>query len=223
MCRKIFVSYKYKDENVYPLNWYGVTTVRSYVDKLEEYFDASDNIYKGESDNEDLSQYSENTIWEKLKNRIFDSSVTIVMISPNMKEAHKYDKSQWIPWEISYSLKSMNRNDRISRSNAILAVVLPDLNNSYEYFIKENQCINCSCRALMIDSLFKILSKNMFNQKNKTKFNCNSVTNNTIYSGNPSYIESVKWKDFISSTKTYIDSAVDLKDRIDEYEICKEV
>jgi hypothetical protein len=70
-----------------------------------------------------LSQYSENTIWDKLKNRIYDSSVTIVMISPNMKEAHRYDKAQWIPWEISYSLKSMNRNDRISRSNAVLAVI----------------------------------------------------------------------------------------------------
>lgn len=223
MGRKIFVSYKYRDSNVYPLNWFGGTTVRSYVDKLEDYFDATDNIYKGESDNEDLSQYSENTIWEKLKDRIYDSSVTIVMISPNMKESHRYDKTQWIPWEISYSLKSMNRNDRISRSNAVLAVVLPDLNNSYEYFIKENQCFNCSCRVLMTDSLFKILSNNMFNQKNKTKFNCTSGTNSNIYSGKPSYIESVKWKDFIISAKNYIDNAVELKDRIDEYEICKEV
>lgn len=223
MGRKIFVSYKYRDANVYPLNWFGETTVRSYVDKLEEYFDSSDNIYKGESDNEDLSQYSENTIWEKLKDRIYDSSVTIVMISPNMKETHRYDRTQWIPWEISYSLKSMSRNDRISRSNAVLAVVLPDLNNSYDYFIKDYQCFNCSCRVLMIESLFKILSNNMFNLKIKTKFNCTSGLNSNIYTGKPSYIASVKWQDFIISAKNYIDSAIELKDQIDYYEICKEV
>lgn len=70
------------------------TTIRSYVDRMESYFDQTTNIYTGESDNEDLSCFTENTIWEKLKDRIYDSSVTIVMISPNMKESYKSENAQ---------------------------------------------------------------------------------------------------------------------------------
>ena len=108
MGKKIFVSYKYADQDVAPLfghSWHNPTTVRDYVDALENYFDITDHIYKGESDDEDLSSYSEDTIWEMLKDRIFDSSVTIVMISPNMRITYRSDKSQWIPWEVSFSLK----------------------------------------------------------------------------------------------------------------------
>ena len=134
MGKKIFVSYKYADSDVAPLLGYYRTTVRSYVDELENYFDHTDHIYKGESDDEDLSWLSENAIWEKLKDRIYDSTVTIVMISPNMKETNRSDRSQWIPWEIAYSLKEMTRNDRTSHSNAILAVILPDRNGSTFYY-----------------------------------------------------------------------------------------
>jgi len=216
---RIFVSYKYADKDVYSLG--KGTTVRTYVDKIEDYFDSTDNIYKGESDNEDLSYLSEAQIWEKLKDRIYDSSITIVMISPKMKEPGKHDKSQWIPWEISYSLKEMTRNDRTSHSNAVLSVVLPDMNNSYEYYIKDNKCGNCTCRALKTYTLFNILNANTFNQKSKTKINCPNGSN--VYSGNPSYIESVKWSDFISNPKHYIDLAVKIKDNIKEYTIIKEV
>lgn len=60
---KIFVSYKCHDDSVYPLQTFmhafpfynSTTTVRNYVDKVESYFEHTDNQYKGESDNEDLS------------------------------------------------------------------------------------------------------------------------------------------------------------------------
>lgn len=120
MGKKIFVSYKYADDNVQHLEsnlWFHKTTVRDYVDELEKYIDGTDHIYKGESDDEDLSGYSEDTIWEKLKDRIYDSSITIVMISPGMKEIGKSDSSQWIPWEVSFSLKETTRNDRTSHNH----------------------------------------------------------------------------------------------------------
>lgn len=99
MGKKIFVSYKYGDTNVAPLEGntiWNPTKVRDYVDKLEDYFDATDDIYKGESDGEDLSMLSENAIWEKLKDRFYDSSVTIVMNSPEMRENWQSDRSQLI-------------------------------------------------------------------------------------------------------------------------------
>ena len=107
MGRKIFVSYKYADENVYPVP--NVSDyrpkARDYVTWLERKFsERTDHIYKGEHDNEDLSDKSDEYIWTKLKDRIYDSTITIVFISPNMKEAYKWDKSQWIPWEIAYSV-----------------------------------------------------------------------------------------------------------------------
>ena len=66
-----------------------------------------------------------------------------------MKEPGKWQRSQWIPWEISYSLRETTRNDRTSHNNAILAVILPDKSGSYDYY--------------NVDSLFPILQYNIRN------------------------------------------------------------
>ena len=65
-------------------------------------------------------------------------TITIVLISPNMKEAGKWQRSQRIPWEISYSLRETTRNDRTSHNNAILAVILPNKNGNYDYYDKSD-------------------------------------------------------------------------------------
>lgn len=62
--------------------------------EFENLLDSSDHIYKGESDGEDLGDFSEETIWQKLRDRIYDSSITIIFISPGMKESGKKDKDQ---------------------------------------------------------------------------------------------------------------------------------
>lgn len=151
MGRKIFVSYKYKDDDVKSLNGYSSTWPRHYVDYLKDNILSDDHIYKGEESDEDLSSYSEVYIWNHLKDKIYDSTITIVLISPNMKEPRRWEKSQWIPWEISYSLKEMARNDRTSHNNAILAVILPDKSGSYDYYNKKD------------DLLFPILKENIKN------------------------------------------------------------
>lgn len=137
MGRKIFISYKYADNNVYPVPRFSDYTpkVRDYVSWLEDKFrNRTEHYYKGESDNEDLSMYSEAYIWNHLKDKMWDSSITIVLISPNMKEPNKWEKSQWIPWEISYSIRKTPRSSYTSQRNAVLAVILPDRYNSYNYY-----------------------------------------------------------------------------------------
>lgn len=228
MGHKIFVSYKYHDNNVRRISnsCFAIDTVRDYVDKLESYIKSSDNIYKGESDNDDLSMLPEDTIWSRLKDRIYDSTLTIVMISPNMRESYKRDRDQWIPWEISYSLKEVSRKNSggnivSSTSNAILAIVLPDRNGSYSYYIEDHNCCTNTCRTLKTGTLFKILSGNMFNIKSPDCKNCNY--NRKIYYGECSYIISVKWDDFIENPESYIDRAYILQNSIEQYDIVKEL
>ncbi len=119
MGHKIFVSYKYADTNVAALPGQVFASARDYVTALEHKLDRTSQIYKGESDGEDLSYLTEEQIWAKLRDRIYDTSVTIVFISRGMKEP-KPEWWQWIPWEISYSLKEIPRGDRVSRTNAFL-------------------------------------------------------------------------------------------------------
>ena len=73
-------------------------------DFIKENILTNDDIYKGEQSDEDISSWPEYAIWEHLKDKIYDSTITIVLISPNMKETGRWQRSQWIPWEISYSL-----------------------------------------------------------------------------------------------------------------------
>lgn len=227
MGKKIFVSYKYADDQVENITFGENSTVRNYVDKFEEKLDSSDNIYKGESDGEDLSKLSDETIWEKLKDRIYDSTVTVVFISPGMKENNNEDRNQWIPWEVSYSLKETSRKNKngdsvTSHSNAMIAVVLPDINGSYSYYLESKKCCSGGCTVHHTNKLFKIIRENKFNRiKNASKYTCDN--NGTVWTGTCSYIESVKWVNFIANYQKYVELAINRQEHIEEYDICKEV
>lgn len=228
MPRKIFVSYKYGDSNVRALpaaGAFGVTTVRHYVDYLQAHLDANDHINKGENDGESLAGFKAEYIESKLRDKIFDSSVTVVLISPHMKDALVNEDDQWIPWEISYSLKEMTRDGRTSGTNAIIAVVLPDRAGSYQYFIRENTCVNCGSTTLMTDSLFEILRKNMFNRKTPKRTACGSHgLGNAPHTGDDhSYIYPVKWDTFIGNVNGHLGIATFLNENVDDFELVKAV
>jgi hypothetical protein len=211
---KIFVSYKYSDRQVQNLQSQYQTTVRDYVDILQAKMERDGNyIYKGENDGEDLSSLTDATIGSKLGDKIFDSTITIVFISKGMKD-NTPEKNQWIPWEISYSLREQSRKYQNSKTNAILAVVLPDNYNSYGYFMAEDY----RGTTLIVDFLFKILRENMFNLKNKSK-----LTYSNGERAYQSYIHAVKWCDFINNINHYINIALKIRSHIDEYEIRKNV
>ena len=228
---KIFVSYKYGDTNVLSLKIckpyrYGMalgysaiyepTKVRDYVTKLQDLLAVYHHVNKGEADGESLANFADSTIASKLRKKIFDSSVTIVMISPGMKDYGKLEKDQWIPWEISYSLCEYGRNGRTSHSNAILAVVLPDRYGSYSYCIEDTP----PSTTIHTDNLFEILIKNMFNKKVPS---IRYEDGKKIYLGEASYIPCVRWGDFVKDPNSYIDRVIGIRDNISDYNIYKMV
>ena len=218
MGKKLFVSYKYSDSLVKPLqNVFFGTTARDYVDVLQSKLNFTDHIYKGENDNESLESLADSTIGSKLGDKIFDSTVTIVLISKGMKENVADDK-QWIPWEISYSLREQSRQGRISKTNAMLAVILPDNLGSYDYYYKHNP--ECNSITHLTGNLFTILKENMFNIKQPETRVCNGTT---IHEGYFSYIHSVTWDNFINNIDFYINIALEIWSKRDNYNLRKSV
>lgn len=221
MGKKIFISYKYSDDLVQRLERTPIwekTTARDYVDEIQDKLDESDHINKGERDNEDIGNLADTTIASKIGDKIFDSTVTIVLLSKGMKQVRVLENEQWIPWEVSYSLREQSRQGQRSKTNAMLAVVLPDENGSYDYFVTENP--QCNSRTIHTDFLFQILRENMFNIKKPKTRECNG---NTIYEGYSSYIYSVKWQDFINNIDKYIEIALEIWRNRNDYEIVKKI
>lgn len=229
MGRKVFVTYKYSDSQVMDLDIYDTdflgnifkiqTTARHYVNKLSEILEEGDHIYKGEDDGESLADFSDDYIASALKDKIFDSTITIVFVSKGMKSFNDYERDQWMPWEISYSLKEMTRNGRTSTSNALLAIILPDQYGSYDYYITYDAV--CNCRSLNTPFLFEIIRCNMFNQKNPITSLCSNGS--LVYKGDSCYIQSVKWEDFKNSHNFYLDKAIEIKNNIENYNITKNI
>jgi hypothetical protein len=64
------------------------------------------------------------------------------------------------------------------------------------------------------------MRENMFNHKDKESMvrHCNG---SKIYEGSASYIESVKWKNFVADPNKYIGVALEIRKNINEYEIKK--
>ena len=199
MGRKIFISYKYSDSSVERLSPYQEATARDYVDILQAKLEEDGiHINKGEKDNESLAQFKDETIQTKLSDKIFDSSVTIVLLSPNMKEKLTAESEQWIPWEIAYSIKNKKRELSSSKRNAILLVALPDWNGNYNYTDQPS-------------FYFNIISNNRNNLK--YSYTANYLTPNC----SQSYMLKCNWDKFISNVNGWINAAVEIKENADKY------
>ena len=106
MARKTFISYKYSE-------------AQNLRDSILEALGDDAQFYQGEtSDSPDMTDQSTDYIRNELKDMIYSTSVTIVIISPNMTQ------SKWIDWEIEYSLKQIKRGDTTSSTNGVVGVVM---------------------------------------------------------------------------------------------------
>lgn len=189
MAHKTFISYKYDEAQDLRNRIIGA------MDKDYARF------YQGEtSESPDLTDTSTENIKRVLRDMMYDTSVTIVIISPRMKQ------SKWIDWEIEYCLKEETRKDRTSHRNGVVGVIMK-VNGGYDWF-KYSQKNNDGCVSTCYhtEKVYDIINNNRFNQ-NPPKYSCDVCKCVNALTG--SYIAFVEEEDFLSNPIKYIDNAYD--------------
>lgn len=188
MAHKTFISYKYSE-------------AQDLRDRIIESLGKDASYYKGEtSDSPDLTDTSTENIKKNLKDMMFDTSVTIVIISPNMKE------SKWIDWEIEYCLKNITRKDRTSHTNGVVGVIMK-VDGKYDWFkYSTTNSDNCIVSSYHDFKTFDIINKNRYNQDPK-KYSCDKCKCVNALTG--SYIAFVEEDDFLGNPIKYINNAYD--------------
>lgn len=203
MARKTFISYKYSE-------------AQKLRDDIIKALGKDATYYKGEtSDSPDLTDTSTENIKKNLADMIYNTSVTILIISKNMK------KSKWIPWEISYCLKEINRDGRVSKSNGIVGVIKEE-DNSYDWFLEEeeNEYHDGICVSYNESKVPDIVRKNRYNS-NPIIYHCGKCKKYDSNYG--SYISYVKEKEFLKNPNKYIEIAYEKSNDIDKYKIVKQL
>ena len=144
---------------------------------------------------------------------IYGTSVLIVILSPKIKE------SEWIDWELEYSLKEIKREDRTSKSNGIVAVVMK-YNKSYDWFITNSEnCHGTSTLKYDDSKLYSIISENHFNSI-PPKYHCSECK--TYEADLGSYISYIKEDDFLLDPNKYIEKAYEKSNRLSDFKLKKQ-
>ena len=201
MAHKTFISYKYSE-------------AQRLRDDIIAALGDDATYYKGEtSDSPDLTDTSTENIKRNLRNMMYDPSVTIVIISPNMK------KSKWIDWEIEYCLKNNTRKNRTSHTNGVVGVIMK-YNGGYDWFKTVTKHTDgCSSSSYKEELVYDIINNNRFNQNPKV-YSCNVCKTVDALSG--SYISYVEEETFLADPSKYIDNAYDKSENdADGYDLTK--
>lgn len=186
MAHETFISYKYSD----------AVDVR---DRIYENMGEYAKFYRGENGfSPNKSDDSDDVIWNYLKDMIWGTSVTIVVLSPEMLN------SSWIEDEISYSLKKVSRDGTQSQRNGVVAVI-KKVNGSYSWFKHTiNYPDGHTSNGYYEDKVFKIIRENRRNQ-DPPVYVCDRCK--TIDGLNGSYIAYVEEDEFIRNMEKYIENA----------------
>lgn len=181
MARKTFISYKYNDAVEGKPN--------NLRDRIINKLGADSRFYCGENGySKDLTSYSADYIKTKLKDMIRDISVAIVILSPNMK------LSNWMNWEITYSLMEITRENRKSLTNGIVCVVQKQptyygLTDGYSWMKNWRD-------EWDLNKCFDLIR---LNQNNKRTYSSNLLS--------PNYIDTVTEDSFLRNSDKYIEEA----------------
>ncbi len=214
--KKVFVSYKYGDCDVQDLGErYRAQhdpLARDYVNYLAEHA-VGDVTYTGEAVR-DLGGRPRDEIRDYLQREIHLSTITVVLMSPNMRDAARAEDQQWIPWEIAHALRD---------NHGMLAVALPDRQGSYGYYMDaDNGQGRYDGPHVKRERLFRILSRNMENLKPALERNPPKVA--PIQSlHDRSFITSVTWEDFLETPAYWLNVASQLRLMHDRFNLVQEI
>lgn len=188
MAHRTFISYKYSE-------------AQDLRDRIIKALGKDADYYMGEtSDSPDLTDTSTENIKKNLTDMMFGTSVTIVILSPHMKE------SKWIDWEIEYCLREYTRKDRTSHTNGVVGVIMK-VNGSYDWLkYKVKKPDGCTVMAYHSDKLYSIINNNRYNQ-DPPVYSCDKCKCVDYLSG--SYIAFVEEDKFIENPQKYINNAYD--------------
>lgn len=201
MARKTFISYKHSE-------------AQDLRDRILKALGDDAIYYQGEtSESPDISDTSTENIKKALKDMMFNTSVSIVIISPNMS------KSKWIDWEIEYCLSEYTRKDRTSKTNGVVGVIMK-VNGSTDWLkIHSFNCHGGSVIQFKSDLLYPIINKNRYNSNPKLR-HCGEC--NTYDFMNGSYITLVDEDVFLSNPQRYIENAYNKSEDVSKYILTKE-
>lgn len=201
MARKTFISYKYSE-------------AQAVRDRILNSLGEDASYYQGETaDSPDLTDTSTENIKRVLTDMMYDTSVTIVVVSPNLKE------SKWVDWEIEYCLKEITRNDRTSKTNGVLGVV-QKVNGGYDWLVTRTEKDDgCNVRTIDDSKLYSIIKSNRFNRKEKV-YACPNCRTYSQLDG--SFISLVDEDDFLKDPDKYIENAFDKAEKADDFELVKQ-
>lgn len=203
MARNVFISFRFQD---------GV----HYKNKLSELFSGSSDVINY-SEDEDRTFQTEETIQKYLYQKLKNTSVTVILITPaainHNRTLNKYD--DWMYDEIRYSLEDRENN----RCNGIVAVYTKE---AKDMLISRNihECEVCSQQSevVTISSVDNLFRKNMMNIKDEYKNNkCPNVYDRVT----DSYCSLVSWDEFIDDFAYHIENAYKKRGECYKYELVK--
>lgn len=199
MAHKTFISYKYSE-------------ACGLRDSILNAMGDDAQYYKGENwASRDLTDTKIENIRKVLGDMIFGTTVTIVVISPHMKE------SIWIPWELQFSLKTTSRDGSKSHRNGIVGVIQKDRKLGYDWFrYKVTKSDGCVVSRYRTDLLCKIINANRLNQKPK-QYSCPICKAVDALWG--SYISLIDEDEFLRNCNFYINNAYEKSQDINGYDI----
>ena len=188
MAHKTFISYKFSES-------------QKLRDDIIAALGDNARYYQGEtSDSPDMSDLKTETIKKNLTDMMFNTSVTIVIISTHMKE------SKWIDWEIEYCLKKITRKERTSHINGVVCVIQKAY-GGYSWF-KHITKYDDGVEGWSYEEsyLYDIIKNNRFNQDPKVYSNEKHKIVDWLTG---SYISFVEEETFLKDPDRYINNAFD--------------